>query len=84
MDFQRAARTDKGVSAVGQLCSLKMFVDVENPVEKINNHLPEQIRCLGKLSYSILAEFQPIIKAYLRRSKRLGLYDLLMHSIEKL
>jgi len=46
MDFQRAARTDKGVSAVGQLCSLKMFVDVEDPVEKINTHLPEQIRCL--------------------------------------
>ncbi|ELU03937.1 hypothetical protein CAPTEDRAFT_83969, partial [Capitella teleta] len=41
MQFQRAARTDKGVSAAGQVCSLKISVF------KINEHLPEQIRILG-------------------------------------
>ena len=45
----RAARTDKGVSAVGQLVSLKMVVGHTNydVIENINNHLPAQIRVLG-------------------------------------
>lgn len=45
----RAARTDKGVSAVGQLVSLKMLVEFPNYdiVASINKHLPAQIRVLG-------------------------------------
>ncbi len=45
----RAARTDKGVSAVGQLVSLKMVVGHTNydVIENINKHLPAQIQVLG-------------------------------------
>ena len=45
----RAARTDKGVSAVGQLVSLKMLVGQPDYdiIEQINKHLPNQIRVLG-------------------------------------
>ncbi|XP_013792490.2 tRNA pseudouridine synthase A, mitochondrial-like isoform X1 [Limulus polyphemus] len=49
INFQRAARTDKGVSAVRQIVSLKLPV-TEKPdgiVEKINNHLPPQIRVIS-------------------------------------
>ncbi|XP_021918024.1 tRNA pseudouridine synthase A, mitochondrial isoform X2 [Zootermopsis nevadensis] len=44
IQFQRAARTDKGVSAVRQVVSLKLPEDVK--VETINSHLPAQIRIL--------------------------------------
>ncbi|XP_064601956.1 pseudouridylate synthase 1 homolog isoform X2 [Liolophura sinensis] len=47
MSFQRAARTDKGVSALGQLVSLKMTLNQENIVGAINEHLPDQIRVIG-------------------------------------
>lgn len=47
MGFQRAARTDKGVSAAGQVVSLKMIADVDKVLEKINENLPSQIRVLG-------------------------------------
>lgn len=46
MSFQRCARTDKGVSAAGQVVSLKLRL-IENIIEKINEHLPPQIRVLG-------------------------------------
>lgn len=46
MSFQRCARTDKGVSAAGQVVSLKLRL-IEDIVEKINEHLPPQIRVLG-------------------------------------
>ncbi|XP_072271817.1 pseudouridylate synthase 1 homolog [Pyxicephalus adspersus] len=46
MSFQRCARTDKGVSAAGQVVSLKIRL-IDNTVEKINNHLPLHIRVLG-------------------------------------
>ena len=42
--WQRAARTDKGVSAVGQVVSLKMVTEPEGVVERINDHLPHQLR----------------------------------------
>nr|CAD7426269.1 unnamed protein product [Timema monikensis] len=45
MQFQRAARTDKGVSAARQVVSLKLPEKAK--VEEINEHLPEQIRALG-------------------------------------
>lgn len=43
----RAARTDKGVHAAGNVVSLKMQVEDENIVEKINSFLPPQIRVWG-------------------------------------
>ncbi|XP_067114496.1 tRNA pseudouridine synthase A isoform X2 [Osmerus mordax] len=46
MSFQRCARTDKGVSAAGQVVSLKLWL-IEEIVEKINSYLPAQIRVLG-------------------------------------
>ncbi|KAH0822550.1 hypothetical protein GEV33_000205 [Tenebrio molitor] len=45
MQFQRAARTDKGVSAARQVVSLKLPENVE--VSKINENLPEVIRVFG-------------------------------------
>lgn len=46
MSFQRCARTDKGVSAAGQVVSLKLRL-IDDIIEKINEHLPAQIRVLG-------------------------------------
>lgn len=45
-NFVRACRTDKGVSASGNVVSLKALM-IPNIVEKLNEHLPEQIRVLG-------------------------------------
>ncbi|XP_019869602.2 pseudouridylate synthase 1 homolog [Aethina tumida] len=42
MQFQRAARTDKGVSAARQVVSMKMYENVD--IEKINENLPDAIR----------------------------------------
>ncbi|XP_043939969.1 tRNA pseudouridine synthase A-like [Protopterus annectens] len=46
LEFQRCARTDKGVSALGQLVSLRLW-NSEALSEKINFYLPPQIRVLG-------------------------------------
>eukprot|EP00002_Diphylleia_rotans_P017162 TRINITY_DN3328_c0_g1_i6.p1 TRINITY_DN3328_c0_g1~~TRINITY_DN3328_c0_g1_i6.p1 ORF type:complete len:397 (-),score=74.83 TRINITY_DN3328_c0_g1_i6:25-1215(-) len=43
--WQRAARTDKGVSALGQVVSYKTLM-IPDLIEKINEHLPPQIRAL--------------------------------------
>ncbi|XP_077328875.1 pseudouridylate synthase 1 homolog isoform X3 [Lithobates pipiens] len=45
--FQRCARTDKSVSALAQVVSLKLFNSCTNPIEKINSYLPPEIRILG-------------------------------------
>ncbi|XP_041476589.1 tRNA pseudouridine synthase A-like isoform X2 [Lytechinus variegatus] len=45
MSFQRCARTDKGVSAAGQVVSLKLLM-LDNLVDKINEHLPPVIRVM--------------------------------------
>lgn len=45
MQFQRAARTDKGVSAARQVVSLKLAENVN--IADINAHLPETIRIFG-------------------------------------
>ncbi|KGK37995.1 tRNA pseudouridine(38-40) synthase [Pichia kudriavzevii] len=45
--FMRAARTDKGVHAAGNVISLKMIIEDPEIVSKINNELPEQIRVWG-------------------------------------
>ncbi|KAJ2728674.1 tRNA pseudouridine synthase 1 [Coemansia sp. D1744] len=44
VQLQRAARTDKGVHAAGQVVSLKMIIEDAKIIEKINQHLPAQIR----------------------------------------
>lgn len=49
ISFQRASRTDKGVSAIGNVLSLKMLLNVENAVQKLNEALPEKIRVYGYL-----------------------------------
>lgn len=45
--FMRCARTDKGVHAAGNLISLKLIVEDEDVVKKINDNLPPQIRVWG-------------------------------------
>ena len=45
--FVRCARTDKGVHAAGNTISLKMIVEDSDIVERINSHLPKQIRVWG-------------------------------------
>lgn len=45
--FQRAARTDKGVHAAGNVISLKMIIEDPEILTKINNYLPNQIRIWG-------------------------------------
>jgi tRNA pseudouridine38-40 synthase len=46
MSFQRAARTDKGVSAAANLLSLKMEMQ-DDTLTKLNESLPKQIRVFG-------------------------------------
>ncbi|KAK0639712.1 pseudouridine synthase [Cercophora newfieldiana] len=43
----RCARTDKGVHAAGNVLSLKLIVEDEDIVDKINSYLPDQIRVWG-------------------------------------
>jgi tRNA pseudouridine38-40 synthase len=43
----RCARTDKGVHAAGNVISLKLIVEDPDVVQKINEHLPPQIRVWG-------------------------------------
>ncbi|KAJ2747762.1 tRNA pseudouridine synthase 1 [Coemansia sp. BCRC 34301] len=47
VQLMRAARTDKGVHAAGQVVSLKMIIEDPDIVEKVNAHLPDQIRVWG-------------------------------------
>lgn len=46
-DWARSARTDKGVSAVGQVVSGRFYVDPPGLVERLNSILPSQIRIFG-------------------------------------
>ncbi|KAJ9542099.1 hypothetical protein OSB04_028605 [Centaurea solstitialis] len=46
-DFARSARTDKGVSVVGQVVSEKFYVDPPGFIERLNNNLPSQFRVFG-------------------------------------
>ncbi|KIY00402.1 uncharacterized protein Z520_04087 [Fonsecaea multimorphosa CBS 102226] len=45
--FVRCARTDKGVHAAGNVISLKLIVEDEDIVQKINDNLTPQIRVWG-------------------------------------
>lgn len=46
-DWARSARTDKGVSAVGQVVSGRFYIDPPGLVERINLVLPAKIRVFG-------------------------------------
>ncbi|CAM6000955.1 unnamed protein product [Sphagnum balticum] len=46
MHFQRAARTDKGVSAVKQIISLNLPLEWDKLIPAINQRLPKQIRII--------------------------------------
>ncbi len=48
MSFQRAARTDKGVSAAANLVSLKMELNEETTLACLNETLPKQIRVFSE------------------------------------
>jgi tRNA pseudouridine38-40 synthase len=55
VQLMRAARTDKGVHAACNVISLKMIIQDENIVSKVNDILPDQIRVWGKdLIYTFL------------------------------
>ncbi|KAI8146459.1 pseudouridine synthase [Fennellomyces sp. T-0311] len=45
--WMRAARTDKGVHAAGNVVSLKMSTPGDDIVKEINSHLPDQLRVWG-------------------------------------
>lgn len=47
MGWSRAARTDKGVSAVGQLVALKLMQPHKDMPAAINAHLPPVVRVFG-------------------------------------
>eukprot|EP01024_Parvocaulis_polyphysoides_P012359 TRINITY_DN14458_c0_g1_i1.p1 TRINITY_DN14458_c0_g1~~TRINITY_DN14458_c0_g1_i1.p1 ORF type:complete len:609 (-),score=69.69 TRINITY_DN14458_c0_g1_i1:167-1807(-) len=50
LQWSRAARTDKGVSAVAQVVSINMLVprnDPQDMPQEINKHLPKQIKIMG-------------------------------------
>ncbi|KAJ2959929.1 hypothetical protein NQZ79_g4658 [Umbelopsis isabellina] len=47
VSFMRAARTDKGVHAAGNVVSLKFIGEDPDVVSKINSYLPDQIRVWG-------------------------------------
>lgn len=46
-DWARSARTDKGVSAVGQVVSGRFCIDPPGLVERLNSNVPAQIRIFG-------------------------------------
>lgn len=46
-DWARSARTDKGVSAVGQVVSGRFYIDPPGLVERLNSNLSPQIRIFG-------------------------------------
>ncbi|QDZ18011.1 tRNA pseudouridine synthase [Chloropicon primus] len=47
ISWMRAARTDKGVSAACNVVSLKMVLEPEGIVERINEKLPDDVRVFG-------------------------------------
>lgn len=57
-NWMRCARTDKGVHAAGNVLSLKMqIIDGCDMVERINSHLPKQIRVWGYIP--VINSFNP-------------------------
>ena len=60
MAFQRAARTDKGVSAVANLVSLKL-VPMDDLTKLVNEQLPKQIRMFGTVKTIVFFEITFIL-----------------------
>ncbi|CAL5418530.1 unnamed protein product [Camellia sinensis] len=46
-DWARSARTDKGVSAVGQVVSGRFYIDPPGLIDRLNSNLSPQIRIFG-------------------------------------
>ncbi|KAK0576748.1 hypothetical protein LWI29_022692 [Acer saccharum] len=46
-EWARSARTDKGVSAVGQVVSGRFYIDPPGFIDRLNSNLPAQIRIFG-------------------------------------
>lgn len=47
LDWARSARTDKGVSAVGQVVSGRFYIDPPGLIQRLNSNLPPQFRIFG-------------------------------------
>eukprot|EP00924_Labyrinthula_sp_SR-Ha-C_P015983 augustus_masked-scaffold_4-processed-gene-15.30-mRNA-1 protein AED:0.31 eAED:0.32 QI:0/0/0/0.5/1/1/2/0/362 len=68
--FARAARTDKGVHALGQVVSLKLLLDINKTsrfVEKLNKNLPDDIKVFDciRVANSFNAKFGCYGRKYL-------------------
>ncbi|KAL5273675.1 PUS1 family protein [Megaselia abdita] len=63
-NFQRAARTDKGVSASRQICSMKLPDEVD--VETLNKDLPDQIKvfCVRRVTKGFNSKEQCDARTY--------------------
>ena len=79
--WSRAARTDRGVSAVGQCVSLKLACEIdgkldENMVENVNKHLPDDIRLYGMMrttgSFTARTDCHRRLYEYLMPLRNLG------------
>ena len=55
VQLMRAARTDKGVHALGQVVSLKLIV-TRNLVERVNKLLPTDIKVFGLIPFLLHLE----------------------------
>uniref|UniRef100_A0A0K8TSA7 Pseudouridylate synthase 1 homolog n=1 Tax=Tabanus bromius TaxID=304241 RepID=A0A0K8TSA7_TABBR len=75
INFQRAARTDKGVSASRQCCSLKLPSEVE--LEALNKNLPEQIRvfCVKRVTKGFNCKDQCNARTYTYTLPTIALSD---------
>lgn len=64
--FQRASRTDKGVSAAKMICSLKMLQE-DDTIPKVNTFLPPDIRLQGlvKVTKNFNCKSQADARTYL-------------------
>lgn len=47
MAWKRCSRTDRGVSSVGLITTVKMDITRSDIIESINSYLPEDIRIFG-------------------------------------
>eukprot|EP00951_Prasinocladus_malaysianus_P028768 scaffold263556_cov16-Prasinocladus_malaysianus.AAC.1 len=59
--WKRAARTDKGVSAVGNIVSAKLVLEPPGLVDRINAELPEQVdickNYVGMITFLLASAF---------------------------
>ncbi|OAF69632.1 tRNA pseudouridine synthase 1 [Intoshia linei] len=57
MSFQRAARTDKSVSALGNVVSAKVYIDVKDSIQTLNSNLPKDIKIIGNAISNYLINY---------------------------